>query len=57
MIKGTVVLIGAVQDLEPAIKNLRNKKYSVIAIEQWPHGNYVQAPMYCVTPVQEAFGK
>jgi hypothetical protein len=55
MTKGTVIIIGSRSVLEPAVARLKEKKYSVIGIEQWPQGDYLQMPMYCIEPVGSGF--
>lgn len=55
MNKATVIVIGAAPILDAAVKRIKEKNYSVIGVQEWPQGDYLMMPMYCVDPVDTGF--
>jgi hypothetical protein len=37
------------------VKRVKEKKYSVIGVHEWPQGDYLMIPMYCIDPVSTSF--
>jgi hypothetical protein len=55
MNKATVIVIGSAEPLASAVKRVKEKKYSVIGVHEWPQGDYLMIPMYCIDPVSTSF--